>query len=90
MIFPSAVLFFSASNGSDLRLFILGLWLEDREVGGNGEGREETEVLAGALRIPRGSLRLVWDMRRTEPGRTLYQPLADPYPILSTLQALKP
>ena len=47
--------------------------LEDREPGGKGEGREETDVLAGALRIPKGSLRLVFDMRRTEPRQSIHQ-----------------
>lgn len=68
MIFPSAVLFFSSADCPDLRLRFVGLWFECLEDGGKGEGREETDVLAGALRKPRGSLRSVLDMRRIEPA----------------------
>ena len=43
--------------------------LEPLFSGRKGEGKEEAEVLDGVLRRPRGSLRLVLDMRRTEPGK---------------------
>lgn len=59
---PSGVFFFSSIERRDSRLVDGGL-----ELGGKGEGSEEAEVLAGAMRKPRGSLRLVFDMRRTEP-----------------------
>ena len=51
---------------SDSRLFMLGLTL-----GGNGEGKEDADTRAGAFRRPRGSLRVVFDMRSTEPGVVL-------------------
>lgn len=50
--------------------------LPDLEPGENDEGNEEADVLAGALRRPRGSLCLVWDMRRIEPREALGQPTA--------------
>lgn len=59
---PSGVIFFSSIKRRDSRLVDGGL-----ELGGKGEGSEEAEVRAGAIRKPRGSLRLVFDMRRTEP-----------------------
>lgn len=68
MIFPSAVLFCSSTDCSDVCLRNDGLWLGGLEPGGNGEGKDDAEVLAGALRRPRGSLRVVLDMRRMEPG----------------------
>ena len=71
IIFPSAVLFFSSTDCPDRRLDKGGFALEDREPGGKGEGREETDVLAGALRIPRGSLRLVFDISRIDPRRPM-------------------
>ena len=52
------------------------LALPDLRPGGNGEGKEEADVLAGALRRPKGSLCLVFDMRRMEPGVALSQPTA--------------
>ena len=76
MIFPSAVFFCSSADCSDIRLRKDGLWLEGLDPGGKGEGREEAEVLAGALRSPRGSLRVAWDMRRMVPGATSSQPIA--------------
>lgn len=73
IIFPSAVFFFSSTDCSDRRLDIGGFALEEWEPGGKGEGREETDVLEGALRIPRGSLRLVSDIRRIEPRQSMHQ-----------------
>lgn len=67
MIFPSEVLFSSSTEFSDTRLRNEGLWLDDLVSGGRGEGSEEAEVLAGALRRPSGSLRLLLDMSMTEP-----------------------
>lgn len=54
-----------------------GLALPGLEPGGNGEGKEEADVLAGALHKPKGSLCLVLDMRRMEPGEALGQPTAN-------------
>ena len=54
---------------SDSRLDMGGLVLEGGlALGGKGEGSDEADVLAGALRIPSGSLRVVCDMRSTEPS----------------------
>lgn len=78
MIFPSAVIFFSSTDRSDALLRNDGLWLEGFEPGGNGEGKEEAEVRAGALRRPSGSLRVVLDMRRIEPEMACRQPIASP------------
>ena len=47
---------------SDSRLAIGG-----HTPGGKGEGREEADTRAGACRRPRGSLRVLWDIRSTEP-----------------------
>ena len=44
---------------------------EGLESGGKGEGKEEADVLDGALRRPKGSLCLVFDMRRMDPGEAL-------------------
>ena len=68
MILPSAVRFFSSTDISDFLLFIEGLALDDLVPGGKGDGKDDADVLAGALRRPSGSLRLVLDMRRTEPA----------------------
>lgn len=62
---PSLVFFFS-----------LPAFPDSCRPGGNGEGREEADVLAGALRRPKGSLCVVFDMRRMEPGEALCQPTA--------------
>lgn len=76
MILPSLVFFFSSTEWPDNCLREEGLALPDPELGGNGEGKEEADVLAGALRRPKGSLCLVLDMRRMEPGEALGQPTA--------------
>ena len=55
-----------------LRLPKGGLWLDGLELGGNGEGREEAEVLAGALLRPNGSLRLAFDIRMIEPEKSIH------------------
>ena len=62
MNLPSFVLFLSPTGFAD-----------NGRPGGNGEGRDEADTLAGALRRPKGSLCLVFDMRRTEPGEALSQ-----------------
>ncbi len=77
MILPSLVFFFSSIECPDICLPEEGLALPGLELEGNGEGREETDVLAGALRKPKGSLCLELDMRRIEPGETLGQPTAN-------------
>lgn len=59
---PSFVVFFSCVLCCEGRLGVDGL-----ASGGYGDGIDEAEVLAGAFRRPRGSLRLALDMRRTEP-----------------------
>ena len=66
MIFPSEVLFLSSSDRSDGCFLSKDLWIGGLP-GGNGEGKDEAEVLAGALRRPRGSFRVVLDIRRIEP-----------------------
>ena len=68
MILPSAVRFVSCTECSDILRGIEGLSLVDRDPRGKGDGREDAEVLAGALRRPRGSFRFEWDIRRTEPA----------------------
>ena len=78
MILPSAVLFFSSCDFSDNCLCNGVLGFEGFEPGGKGEGREDAEVLAGALRKPRGSLRVVLDMRRIEPEKVSSQCVANP------------
>ena len=74
--FPSLVFFFSTTECSDNCLRKEGLALPDLEPGGNGEGKEEADVRSGALRRPKGSLCLVFDMRRMDPGEALSQPTA--------------
>ena len=66
MTFPSFVFFFPSSrNCSDCDLLMGGL--EERWPGGYGEGRDDAEVLAGALWRPKGSFRRVFDINSTEP-----------------------
>ena len=77
MIFPSAVFFSSLADCADVCLRKEGRWLDDLTLGGNGEGREDADVLAGALRNPRGSLRVVWDMSRMEPSEASSQSTAN-------------
>ena len=62
MIFPSFVLCRSSTERSDSARSSGGL-----VSGGNGEGNEEADLRAGAFRRPRGSLRLLCDIKRTEP-----------------------
>lgn len=71
MILPSLVFFFSSTEypGDCPRKEVLALPI--LEIGGNGEGKDEADVLAGALRRPKGSLCLVLDIRRMEPGEAL-------------------
>ena len=68
MIFPSAVRFLTSIDMSDRLRLTEGLALEDLLPGGKGEGKDEADVLAGAIWRPRGSFRLVFDIRRTEPA----------------------
>ena len=74
MNLPSLVFFFSSTDLPDNCLRKDGLALPELEPGGNGEGKEEADVLAGASRKPNGSLWLVFDIRRMEPGEVKSQP----------------
>ena len=86
MYLPSLVFFFSSTKCPDDCLWRDGLALPDLEEERYGEGKEEADVLAGALRRPKGSLCFVLDMRRMEPVETLGQPTAShhciPQPML--------
>lgn len=67
---PSAVVFFSGCLDPSLHLRILVEELDREGALGRGDcGKEEVEFLAGAFRMPKGSLNCdTFDSSRTEPG----------------------
>lgn len=64
MILPSGVNF---TSSVDLALKAEGL--RTLGFGTNGEGNEDADVLAGVIRRPKGSFRVVFGNRRIEPGQ---------------------